>query len=134
MYVACVVVLLGCDGNRREASALVGAVDRYRAADNDHKTAYYEALVSVPCSDAQVCSAKIACVKVAEPTAKALRLQREVATDLGRIASGALGKEAPEARALPAKLAESDALLAAGEAALGDCAEKATALRVRYGF
>ena len=133
LYIASIVASLGCDGGKTEASAVVGAIDRYRAAENAEKTSFYEALARVPCSDPDACSAKAACVKVAEPTARGLQLQREVAADVSRLARGALAKDDPRARAMSAKLDESVALLATGEAAPGPWAGNPAGPRVKNG-
>lgn len=118
--------------HKSEASAVVGAIDRFRDADNDHKPEMADALEKVGCSDPEICAAKDACMKVARPTARGLRLQREVKDGLADVESGKLSKDDPAAKALAGKLADADALMNTAEAALTDCTEHTTALRIKY--
>lgn len=117
---------------KQEAKSLVSAVDRYRRAENTEKPELADALEAVPCTDAEVCATKDACLAVSRPTAKALRLQREVSQGVADIQDGGLSPYDPKARAFPDKIDESEKLLAEGQAALEACDEKLTALRLKY--
>jgi hypothetical protein len=129
-----VLALAACGGTKREASAVVGAIDRYRDADNDHRPEKADLLDAVPCSEAEVCAAKTACTKSADPTAKGLRLKREVEQGLADVQSGKLARDDPAAQALPGKLDESQRLMEEGQKAMGECSQLATALRIKYGL
>jgi len=129
-----VLVCVGaaCGGTKREASAVVGAVDRYRQAENVAKPDLADALAKVPCTDAEVCATRDACVAAADPTARGLRLQHEVEQGLADLNANKLTKDDPTARALPAKLAESTRLRDQGDQALQACERQVTALRMKY--
>lgn len=130
---ALVVLLVACDsGERREAAVLAQAVERFHIAENPQKPSAVEALRAVPCSAAEVCRARDACLAAAEPTAKALRLKSEVEKGLAALEKGALAKDSPEARALPAKLDEAETLLKEGFQALPACDDQVAALKKKH--
>ena len=109
------LLLPACDaGARQEAAQVVEAVDRFRKAENPGKPAAVEALRAVKCSAADVCKARDACLASAEATAKAMRLKSEVEQGLSAIEKDATPRDSSEARALPAKLDEAEALLKEG--------------------
>lgn len=124
--------VVACGGTKREASAIVGAVDRYRQADNAAKPDLADAIAKVPCTDAEVCGTKDACVAAADPTARGLRLQHDVEQGVLDLSAGKLNKDDPIARALPGKLAESTRLRDQGDEALKECERQVTALRMKY--
>jgi hypothetical protein len=127
------LVALACtQPAKQEAKTLVFAVDHYRQADNAEKPELADALEAVRCTDPEVCATKEACLAVARPTARALRLQREVARGVAEMQDGALSPYDPRARSFPEKIEESEKLLAEGQAALEACDAKLTALRVKY--
>ncbi len=111
---------------------LVPAVDQYRAAANSQKPELADALDKVPCSDPEVCAARDACTKAADPTAKGLRLQKEVEQGLDDVKSGKLAADSEKAKGLPGKLQESGKLLKQGFDALKDCDERVERLKVKY--
>jgi hypothetical protein len=117
---------------KQEAKSLVFAVDHYRQAENAEKPELADAVEAVPCTDAEVCATKEACLAVARPTAKALRLQREVQKGVAEMQDGSLSPYDPKAKAFPEKIEQSEKLLAEGQAALEACDTKLTALRVKY--
>ena len=121
-----------CDGAKREASAVVGAIDRYRDAENAQKPERADALDQVPCTDAEVCAAKNACTKAADATAKGLRLQREVAKGLDALKAEKHTPDSPAGADLATKLQQSTDLLADGDAAMPECDRQVTALRIKY--
>lgn len=124
--------VVACDsGERREAAVLVSAVERFRMADNANKPATVDALRAVPCSAADVCRARDACLASAEATAKALKLKSDVEQGLSAIEKGTLSKESPEARALPQKLDDAEMLLKEGFQELPKCEEQVSALKRR---
>jgi hypothetical protein len=134
LLVVLLFALAACGGTKREASAVVGAIDRYRDADNDHRPEKADLLDAVPCSDAEVCAAKTACMKAADPTAKGLRLKREVEKGLADVQAGKLSPQDPAAQAMPGKLDDSQRLMDEGQKALDQCDQLATALRIKYGL
>ncbi len=128
------LALAECAGSaKRESAALIGAVDRYRRADNASKAGLVESISGVACTDAQVCDAKQACLAAIEPTARALRLKDEVTLRLSDIEHKRLALDEPEAQALPDKLDEATRLLTEGRAKMTDCEKKLTDLRLLHG-
>ena len=119
-------------GARQEAAQVVEAVDRFRKADNAAKPATVETLRAVKCSAEDVCRARDACLASAEATAKALRLKSEVEQGLSALEKDAMPSDAPEARALPAKLDEAESLLKEGFRALPACDDQVMALKRKY--
>lgn len=119
-------------GERREASMLAQAVERFHVADNAQKPAAVQALRAVRCAAPEVCRARDACLAAAEPTAKALRLKSEVEQGLSALEKGALQKESPEARALPQKLDDAESLLKEGFRGLPACDDQVAALKRKH--
>ena len=130
---ALAVILSACtSGAKQEAAQVVEAVERFRKADNAAKPSTVETLRAVKCSAADVCRARDACLASAEATAKALRLKSEVEQGLSAIEKDAMPRDAPEARALPAKLDEAESLLKEGFTALPQCDDQVMALKRKY--
>jgi hypothetical protein len=123
-----------CSGAKREAASLVAAVDRYRRAEMSAKRPLAEALEAVPCSDADVCAAKGACVAAALPTVRGDALKSAVQQTLNDLHAGKITEAEAASQHLPAKLDEASRLLSDGRARLTDCDLKITALRLRYGL
>ena len=131
--VAVSVLLPACDaGARQEAAQVVAAVDRFRKAENAGKPAAVEAIRAVKCSATDVCKARDACLASAEATAKAMRLKSEVEQGLSGIEKDAAPRDSSEARALPAKLDEAEALLKEGFSLLPACDDEIMALKRRH--
>jgi hypothetical protein len=129
----CALVLAGCStGARQEAAQVVEAVDRFRKADNPGKPAAAEALRAVKCSASDVCQARDACLASAEATAKAMRLKSEVEQGLDQVEKDAMPRDSADARALPAKLDEAEALLKEGFSLLPACDDRIMALKRRH--
>lgn len=127
------VGVLACEGGaRREADQLLAAVERFRRAENAEKPARVDAIRAVVCTDVDVCRAREVCLASAEATAQALVLEREVERGLAAMEKGELPKDAPEAKALPAKLEEAERLLKQGHADLGKCEAETSALMRRF--
>jgi hypothetical protein len=129
------VLLLGlasCDGAKDEARTLAKAVDAFRKAPNDQKPELADALEKVPCTDADVCAARDACTKSAVPTAKGIRLQKEVEQGLADVKSGKLEAGSAEAKALGPKLDEAKAQSDQGFNALEDCDNRISRLKLKY--
>jgi hypothetical protein len=118
---------------KREAAALVHAVDAYRRAPGEAKEARGKAVAGVACSDAQVCGAREACVAAIDPTLRGIALKDEVAARVGDIEKGALSADSPEAKELPGKLDEAERLLQDGRAKMGTCDARLLDLHVAYG-
>jgi hypothetical protein len=126
--------LLGCSApGRREASALIEAVDRYRRADNPSKFNQAQAVGAVSCSATAVCAAKRICLDAINPTTHALSLKDEVAARLGDIEQRHLDPRAPEAASLADKLDEAARLLEIGRAKMTECERRLADLRLEFG-
>jgi hypothetical protein len=131
---ALVVALISCAGSgRRETSALVDAVDRYRQADNRSKPTHAQAVAALPCSATSVCEAKRVCLEAIAPTTRALTLKDEVAARLADIEQKRLAPAAAEAASLPGKLDEATRLLETGRAKMTECERRLADLRIEYG-
>jgi hypothetical protein len=127
------LVCLACDGaERREAQTMIAAVQRFRSADLAAAPSALEALRATPCTAADVCEVRRACVEAGEATASALTLKGAVKRGLDAIEGGQLPKDAAEARGLPAKLEEAERLLKKGYEALPSCDERVVALKRRH--
>ena len=134
MCLACLACLVACSGAaKRETSALIAAVDRYRHADPASKPLEAEALGHVACTDAKVCGAKAACLAAIDPTTRAIALKDEVARRLVDIQEKRVSPASPEAQALPAKLDDAARLLQEGRAKMSDCDRQLTDLVVQFG-
>jgi hypothetical protein len=118
---------------RRETSALVDAVDRYRQADNMWKPTQAHAVGALPCSATSVCEAKRVCLEAIDPTTRALALKDEVTARLADIEQKRLAPAAAEAASLPGKLDEAARLLEAGRAKMTECERRLADLRIEYG-
>jgi hypothetical protein len=118
---------------RRETSALVDAVDRYRQADNLSKTTHARAVAALPCSATSVCEAKRVCLEAIDPTTRALTLKDEVTARLADIEQKRLAPDAAEAASLPGKLDEATRLLETGRAKMTECERRLADLRIEYG-
>jgi hypothetical protein len=131
---AAVASMLACTGGaKREASALLAAVDRYRRADDTSKAAEAQKVAGVACSDSKVCGAKQACLAAIHPTERALMLKLEVERRLSDIEQKRLPLDSPEAQALPSKLDEAERLLDQGRAKLHRCEKELTDLQLEHG-
>ncbi len=130
---AATALLAGCTGaGKREAAALVAAMDQYGRADNTAKGTQARLVETVVCTDDHVCSVKRACLEAVRPTARALALKDDVALRLGDIEQKRLAPDAPEARSLPDKLDEAGRLLGEGRTKMGECERMLTELRMQY--
>lgn len=119
-------------GSKQEAAQVVEAVERFRRADNAAKPDTVGTLRAVKCSASDVCKARDACLAAAEATSRALRIKSEVEQGLLAIEKDAMARDAPEARALPAKLDEAESLLKEGFAALPACDDHVMGLKRKY--
>ena len=127
-----VLGLASCDGAKDEARALAKAVDAFRKAPNEKKPELADALEKVPCTDVDVCAVKDACMKSAIPTARGIRLQTEVEQGLADVNAGTLAQDSAKARGLAPKLVEAKAKSVEGFAALEDCDNRVTRLKLKY--
>ncbi len=123
--------LFGCSHDKEEAAAVLRAVEVYRAAPDEDKTAAVEKLRAVACSNAEVCAAKNECMQMAEPTASALKTKIE-AKHLLDDAKGDAGASLEDLAALPERLDAASKLLDMGHDHLVPCEDKLTGLRVKY--
>jgi hypothetical protein len=133
-FVVVAAAALSCAGSaKRETATLAAAVDQYRRADNTSKGTQAERVAAVECRDAQVCSAKAACVAALGPTMQALALKDEVTHRLADLEHKRLAPDSPEAQALPGKLDEATRLLGEGRVKMADCDKRLADLEVAYG-
>jgi hypothetical protein len=124
----------GCSTSaRHETVALLAAMDRYQRADNAAKGEHAQALAALPCSDAQVCDAKRACLAAIEPTARALALKDEVSARIGDLQAKRLAPDSAEAQTLPGKLDLATRLLNEGRARMPICERLLADLRIARG-
>jgi hypothetical protein len=128
------VAFAACADSKREAASLVGAVDRYRRAENKDKPEAAAALETVECHEKDVCDAKTACLAVSRPTARGLVIKREVEEKIGDLEAKRLDPDAEAAKALPEKLDEASRLLEEARAALPGCDAKILNVRHKYGL
>jgi hypothetical protein len=120
--------LLACDTQtKREAGALVVAVERFRVAANDDRPHMVEPVRAAPCSEAEVCDAKAACLAMIEPTVRAILLEHEVAARLDDIEHGRLKPDDPIAVRLRGEIDEAERLLKEGRAAMDGCDKRTVA-------
>ena len=127
------LALAACSHAKEESRGVTAAVERWRAAVDADKEAAADALAAAPCTDAEVCEAKRACLEVATPTVKSLALKTEVERTLAEIRAGRIARESPEAQALPGKLDEASRLLSEAASRIEPCDTRATALERKYG-
>jgi hypothetical protein len=132
LALAVALVLAACGSQRREVASLVEAVDRYRRAEMDAKAPLASALAAVPCTEAEVCDAKTACVAAATPTVQGVALKAQVEASLAQLHAGKLTQDQAAALELPKKLDEASRLLEDGHAKLPTCHAKITALRLKF--
>lgn len=123
-----------CGSSRREADAIVRAVDFFRRADNEAKPSAIEVLRSARCQEAEACRARDACLASGEATVKALKLRAGVAREVVAIDAGVLSPTSPRALELPSEVEEAEALLAEGFERLIVCDEQILALKRRHGL
>jgi hypothetical protein len=123
-----------CASGKRESASLVAAVDRFRVAEMGAKGPLADAIDAVPCSVAEVCAAKEACLASARPTARGAALKAEVESALGDLHAGRMTQEEAASRHLAGKLDEASQLLGDGFAKLPACDARITALRLEYGL
>lgn len=125
---------LACDPGRREAEAVGTAVARFRSADNASMPAMLDTLKSTPCSAADVCKTRDACVESGSSTVKGLLLKSEVEKSIRALEKGALAKDSIDAQVLPSKLDEAERLLKQGFDGLSKCDDEMHALKRKYRF
>jgi hypothetical protein len=125
---------VACSSAKREASALVAAVDAFRRAENVDKPARARAVEDAVCTDSEVCDVRASCVASTAPTAKGLARKAEVEAALADLSSGKLTKDEAQSRDLAGKLDEASRLLDEGHRALPVCDQKIAGLRLKYGL
>lgn len=125
-----VLLLAGCSHDKEEAGAVIHAVDEYRAASDEDKTAAVEKLRAVACTNAEVCATKDECMQMAEPTASALKTKIEARRILDSAKTDAAA--AGDVAALPDRLDAASKLLDLGHDHLVPCEDKITGLRIKY--
>jgi hypothetical protein len=126
--------LVACAVGKKESASLVAAVDRYRRAEMGAKGPLADAIADVPCTDEEVCAAKLACIASAGPTVKGAALKTEVERAVAQLRSGALTQDQAAQMGLPQKLDTASSLLSEGEGKLERCDALITALRLKYGL
>ncbi len=126
------VFLIACSHDKQEAGALLHAIDQYRAAPDELKVDRVGDISAVVCTAADVCDAKAECLKMAEPTAKALAIKVQAQKTLAQIQNGQEQPNDPNVKGLPDQLDLASKLLDEGHAELQPCEEKVTGLRIKY--
>ena len=127
--------LLACDGaERRDAETVVAAVQRFRTADFATTPAAVAELRKTPCAAAEVCTARETCLSAGEATSRAIVLKAEAARGIAALEKGTLPQDSDEARSLPLKLDEAEALFKKGHNALPACDEQVQALKRKHRF
>ncbi|MEO7112011.1 MAG: hypothetical protein ABI183_16325 [Polyangiaceae bacterium] len=127
------IAFLGaCSHDKQEAGALLHAIDQYRAAPDELKLQRAAEISGTVCSTPEICDTKVECLKMAEPTAKALAIKVQAAKTLAAIQSGHELPNDPNVKSLPDQLDEASRLLDEGHAELQPCEEKITGLRIKY--
>jgi hypothetical protein len=87
-----------------------------------------------PCTDADVCATKQACLAAISPTVRALALKDEVAVRVADIENKRVAADAAEAQGLPETLDDAERLLREGHAKMAACESSLAALRLGKGF
>jgi hypothetical protein len=118
---------------KRETSALIDSVERYRRAGDAERPGAVDAMRAMALSEAPVREARDTCAAAADATTRALGLMNEVRAKTSDLEGKRLAPDAPEAQALPRKLDEAETLLASGRRGMTDCERRLADLRVRYG-
>jgi hypothetical protein len=126
------LVLVGCSHDKQEAGALIHAIEQYRAAPDELKVDRVADINAVICTASDVCDAKAECLKMADPTAKALAIKVQAQKTLEAIKNGNEMPSDPNVKALPDQLDLASKLLDEGHAELQPCEEKVTGLRIKY--
>jgi hypothetical protein len=128
----CASLLLACSHDKQEAGALLHAIDQYRAAPDDLKVERVADISAVTCSTQEICDAKTECLKMADPTARALAIKVQAQKTLASIQNGQEQPNDPNVKGLPDQLDLASKLLDEGHAELQPCEEKVTGLRIKY--
>jgi hypothetical protein len=121
-----------CSNGKQQAASLVMAIERYRRADDGQRPAESAALEQLPCTEADVCETKAACLAMSKPTVRAMLLKREVEVGLADLQAHRLSPDDPAAKKLPDELESASQMLAEGRAALAPCDAKLLELRRKY--
>ena len=125
------LAIVGCSNPAKgEAASLVAAMDRFRAAELISKPGLLPPLQAMPCTDAEVCAAKTACVDHAERLVHGIALKHDV--DMRMSGTDAASFDPETRAALIAKLDDASRLLDEGHAAQAACDEKTLQLRIKY--
>ena len=116
-------MLAACKSTKEnEGERMLAAVTAYRRATNAEVGPAAIALAETPCTDADVCQLKTACVASSGPTQKALVLKKNLETQMlslgSRVDAGPLGDAG---LGLLAQIEEVEKLLKEGRDALTAC-------------
>lgn len=126
------VFLIACSHEKQEAGALLHAIDQYRAAPDELKVERVADISAVKCTTPEICDTKAECLKMADPTARALAIKVQAQKTLAQIQNGQEQPNDPNVKGLPDQLDEASRLLDEGHAELQPCEEKVTGLRIKY--
>jgi hypothetical protein len=126
------VFAIACSHDKQEAGALIHAIEQYRAAPDELKVDRVHDISWVACTAPDVCAAKDECLKMADPTARALAIKVQAQKTLEAIKNGTEAPNDPNVKALPDQLDLASKLLDEGHAELQPCEEKVTGLRIKY--
>jgi hypothetical protein len=131
--IAIPVGVVAChDVAKDETASLAAAIERFRLADDSEKYTRKDDIERVKCTVDDVCKARDACVAAADELNRSNRLRLEVKISLAKLEQGSLTKDDAEAKALPQKLDESEALLKSSRAHMTDCDTRVAALQAAH--
>jgi hypothetical protein len=127
-FVITAFVLSACtSAARTETQQLVTAVDRFRKAANAEKPSHVDAIRQSPCTDAQVCTARMICVESAEATAKGLSLTAQAASLMKTVTPG------DDTTPIERMLDDAKKSNELGMKKLGECDDQLMALKRKHG-
>jgi hypothetical protein len=131
LWLLALLPLLGCADNKEksEASAVLRLIDAVRMAPNELKREPFERLSATPCTAADVCAARKACVEAFSHHVRSTELTSELQQSLAGDAGRRLTEE--ERTSLGRKLLEANLELEQGRELQPTCDQRASDLRFR---
>jgi hypothetical protein len=130
-------LLAACrESPRQDATAIAELVERYRLGDAGSLSGATSALRALPCSEADVCDAKRACLAFLEPLERRWALQVALEAEMSglelRKEAGVLRSDDPALAAVRAATGEAAEREAEAIAARRECEAKVFTLRRKY--
>jgi hypothetical protein len=122
----------GCNGqDKREAAAVMHALDQLRTAPNADKGPFIEKLGLVGCSDPMVCVARDRCTGAYRFLVQGVEMERQVRKEIARLETAPPG-DTHRVEELNAALDRASAELDRAEKAIPSCEEAVGDLRRKY--